>query len=70
MKAKVYRYQKEYNRAFPRSYKEDVMPGSAVADIERLEALSDDNKLGMLFYRPQELGSDSKSGSFEALPSR
>ncbi|NOI31584.1 NAD-glutamate dehydrogenase [Vibrio coralliilyticus] len=52
---------KEYLRAFPRSYKEDVMPGSAVADIERLEALSDDNKLGMLFYRPQELGSDSKS---------
>lgn len=52
---------KEYNRAFPRSYKEDVMPGSAVADIERLEALSDDNKLGMLFYRPQELAKDSKS---------
>ncbi|WP_070963405.1 NAD-glutamate dehydrogenase [Vibrio sonorensis] len=52
---------KEYNRAFPRSYKEDVMPGSAVADIERLEQLSDDNKLGMLFYRPQELAPDSKS---------
>ncbi|MGD8172593.1 NAD-glutamate dehydrogenase [Vibrio sp. TRT 21S02] len=52
---------KDYMRAFPRSYKEDVMPGSAVADIERLESLSDDNKLGMLFYRPQELGSDSKA---------
>ncbi|MDN3610070.1 NAD-glutamate dehydrogenase [Vibrio ostreicida] len=52
---------KEYLRAFPRSYKEDVMPGSAVADIERLEGLSDDNKLAMLFYRPQELGADSKS---------
>ncbi len=52
---------KDYLRAFPRSYKEDVMPGSAVADIERLEKLSDDNKLGMLFYRPQELGADSKS---------
>ncbi|MHC6527233.1 NAD-glutamate dehydrogenase [Vibrio proteolyticus] len=52
---------KEYLRAFPRSYKEDVMPGSAVADIERLEALSDDHKLGMLFYRPQEEASDSKA---------
>ncbi len=52
---------KEYLRAFPRSYKEDVMPGSAVDDIQRLEALSDDNKLGMLFYRPQELGADSKA---------
>lgn len=52
---------KAYQRAFPRSYKEDVLPGSAVADIERLEELNDDNKLGMLFYRPQELASDSKS---------
>ena len=52
---------KEYMRAFPRSYKEDMMPGSAVADIERLEALSVDNKLGMLFYRPQEEAADSKA---------
>ncbi|MGF1755752.1 NAD-glutamate dehydrogenase, partial [Vibrio makurazakiensis] len=52
---------KEYLRAFPRSYKEDMMPGSAVADIERLEALSEDNKLGMLFYRPQEEAADSKA---------
>jgi glutamate dehydrogenase len=45
---------KQYQRAFPRSYKEATLPGSAVADIERLENLSDENKLGMLFYRPQE----------------
>lgn len=45
---------KKYQRAFPRSYKEATLPGSAVADIELLELLSDDNKLGMLFYRPQE----------------
>ncbi len=32
-----------------------------VADIERLEALSEDNKLGMLFYRPQEEAADSKA---------
>ncbi len=51
---------KEFRRAFPNSYKSDILPGTAVADIERLEALSDDNKLGMLFYRPQEEASDSK----------
>lgn len=52
---------KEYLKAFPRSYKEAMMPGTAVADIERLESLNDDNKLGMLFYRPQEEPSDSKA---------
>ncbi|NOI65425.1 NAD-glutamate dehydrogenase [Vibrio sp. 99-8-1] len=51
---------KSFKRAFPNSYKSDVMPGTAVADIERLEALSDDNKLGMLLYRPQEEASNSK----------
>ncbi len=56
---------KAYLRAFPRSYKEDVMPGSAVDDIQRLEALSDEHKLGMLFYRPQELDSDSKAVRFK-----
>ncbi|KGK16935.1 NAD-glutamate dehydrogenase [Vibrio navarrensis] len=52
---------KEYMKAFPRSYKEAMMPGSAVDDIERLESLSDEHKLGMLFYRPQELAADSKA---------
>ncbi|MBL4829261.1 MAG: NAD-glutamate dehydrogenase [Aliivibrio sp.] len=51
---------KQYKRAFPRSYKEDMLPGSAVADIERLEILNDDNKLGMLFYRPQEEQNNSR----------
>jgi glutamate dehydrogenase len=37
------------------------MPASAVADIERLEALNEENKLGMLFYRPQEETKDSKA---------
>ncbi|MGR5149697.1 NAD-glutamate dehydrogenase [Photobacterium alginatilyticum] len=50
---------KNYARAFPRSYKEQMLPGSAVADIEQLESLSEDNKLGMLFYRPQEEAVDS-----------
>jgi glutamate dehydrogenase len=52
---------KDYLRAFPRSYKEAMMPGSAVADIEQLESLNQDNKLGMLFYRPQEESNDSKT---------
>lgn len=51
---------KNYLRAFPRSYKEAMLPGSAVADIERLEALNDDHTLGMLFYRPQEEQQDSR----------
>lgn len=45
---------KRYLRAFPRSYNEAVLPGSAVADIEHLENLSEDKKLDMLFYRTQE----------------
>ncbi|MCG3729012.1 NAD-glutamate dehydrogenase [Vibrio cincinnatiensis] len=52
---------KAYLSAFPRSYKESVMPGSAVSDLERLEALSEENKLGMLFYRPQEEHKTSKA---------
>ncbi|MGF1703417.1 NAD-glutamate dehydrogenase [Photobacterium makurazakiensis] len=51
---------KNYARAFPRSYKEQMLSGSAVADIEQLESLSEDNKLGMLFYRPQEEAADSR----------
>ncbi|NAW68784.1 NAD-glutamate dehydrogenase [Vibrio sp. V30_P3S12P165] len=52
---------KAYLSAFPRSYKESVMPGSAVSDLERLEALNEEHKLGMLFYRPQEEQKDSKA---------
>ncbi|OBT12202.1 NAD-glutamate dehydrogenase [Vibrio sp. UCD-FRSSP16_10] len=49
-----------YMDAFPRSYQEAVLPNAAVADIERLELLSELNPLGMLFYRPQEELIDSK----------
>ncbi|PWI34215.1 NAD-glutamate dehydrogenase [Vibrio albus] len=51
---------KKYISAFSEAYKGDVLAGAAVADIERIEALSDDNRLGMLFYRPQEEGIDSR----------
>ncbi|MFD2176588.1 NAD-glutamate dehydrogenase [Veronia pacifica] len=52
---------KRYLKAFPRSYTEAMLPGSAVADIERLEGLGEDNKLDMLFYRRQEEATDSKA---------
>ncbi|MCH1919198.1 NAD-glutamate dehydrogenase [Shewanella sp. A3A] len=45
---------KRYASAFPQSYKDDVLPPSAVVDIQQLEALDDDHRLGMLFYQPQE----------------
>ncbi len=47
-------------RAFPRSYKEHMLPGSAVADIQQLLTLGHDKQLAMSLYRPQEEGSDSK----------
>ncbi|WP_419209657.1 NAD-glutamate dehydrogenase [Photobacterium leiognathi subsp. mandapamensis] len=50
---------KNYSKAFPRSYKEQMLPGSAVADVLQLERLDENNKLGMLFYRPQEESADS-----------
>ena len=52
---------KHYFRAFSRSYTEVMLPGSAVADIERLENLSEDKKLDMLFYRTQEEPATSRA---------
>lgn len=45
---------RKYCNAFARSYKDEVLPSAAVVDIEKLELLTDENKLEMLFYRPQE----------------
>ncbi|KID56810.1 NAD-glutamate dehydrogenase [Pseudoalteromonas luteoviolacea] len=45
---------RKYATAFPRAYKDEVLPSAAVVDISKLEKLSDENKLEMLFYRPQE----------------
>lgn len=45
---------RKYSQAFARSYKDQVLPSAAVVDIEKLELLSDENQLEMLFYRPQE----------------
>ena len=52
--------QQKYANAFSRSYAESNLPSAALVDIQRLELLTDSNKLDMLFYRPQEepAGSD------------
>ncbi|GLX76763.1 NAD-glutamate dehydrogenase [Thalassotalea insulae] len=46
--------------SFPQAYKDEVLPGSAIVDIEKFEALSDANKLEMLFYQPQEEAQGSR----------
>jgi glutamate dehydrogenase len=45
---------------FPQAYKDEVLSGSAIVDIDKLEALSEDNPLEMLFYQPQEEKDNSR----------
>ncbi len=45
---------------FPQAYKDEILPGTAIVDIEKLEALSDEHSLEMLFYQPQEEKADSR----------
>ncbi|PCI62514.1 MAG: NAD-glutamate dehydrogenase [Gammaproteobacteria bacterium] len=45
---------------FPQAYKDEVLPGSAIVDIEKLENLTADNSLEMLFYQPLEEKADSR----------
>ncbi|RUO81295.1 NAD-glutamate dehydrogenase [Idiomarina tyrosinivorans] len=58
--AKANRLNKRYSAAFPRSYKEEVLPSVALSDVAQLEALNDQHKLGMVLYRAQEEQGDSK----------
>ncbi|MGB1261373.1 MAG: NAD-glutamate dehydrogenase [Cognaticolwellia sp.] len=46
--------------SFPQAYKDEVLPGTAIVDIEKFEALSADNQLEMLFYQPQEEEGNSR----------
>ncbi|RHW77184.1 NAD-glutamate dehydrogenase [Colwellia sp. RSH04] len=46
--------------SFPQAYKDEVLPGSAIVDIEKLESLTADNNLEMLFYQPLEEKPDSR----------
>jgi len=51
--------------SFPQSYKDEVLPGSALVDIEKFERLSSDRDLEMLFYQPQEESADSRLVKFK-----
>jgi glutamate dehydrogenase len=51
--------ENRYMNAFSRSYMEENLPSAALVDIEKLEMLSDDHQLDMLYYRPQEEAEDS-----------
>ena len=44
---------------FPQAYKDEVLPGSAIVDIEKLERIKFSDSLEMLFYQPLE----EKAGS-------
>ena len=46
--------------SFPQAYKDEVLPGTAIVDIEKLEAITADSQLEMLFYQPQEEKADSR----------
>ncbi|AYA64492.1 NAD-glutamate dehydrogenase [Alteromonas sp. RKMC-009] len=52
--------ERKYTNAFSRSYMEQNLPSAALIDMEKLELLSDDHTLDMLFYRPQEESADSQ----------
>lgn len=41
----------KYAKAFPASYTEYYLPTAAISDIKRIESLSDQNPLEMLFYK-------------------
>ena len=45
---------RRYGRAFPAGYRDDWVARSAVADVHRIEALEDDDALGLSLYRPLE----------------
>lgn len=45
------KYYVKYRKAFPSSYTECYLPSAAIDDIKKIEALSPENPLEMLFYR-------------------
>lgn len=49
--AEALKYYTKYRKAFPASYTEYYLPTTAVEDIKKIEELSADDPLGMLFYK-------------------
>ena len=47
---------KHIARAFPKAYEEDVSPWVSSFDVEKIDALDDDQDLGMSLYRPRKKG--------------
>jgi glutamate dehydrogenase len=45
---------RRYGSAFPAAYRDDLMARSALADVQRIEALSGDDALDLSLYRPLE----------------
>jgi len=56
------RLMRRYHDAFPEAYKEDFEARTAVADVQRLEALPADDGLGLSLYEP--VGSPSNERRF------
>jgi glutamate dehydrogenase len=52
---------KKYDNAFSRSYAEHNLPSAALVDIQRIDLLSAEKPLDILFYRPQEETSESNT---------
>lgn len=48
------RLASKYHQAFSRAYVDAMLPSSAVADIKKLEGLSEQQPFDMLFYQAQE----------------
>jgi glutamate dehydrogenase len=45
---------RRYGSAFPAAYREDLLARSAIADVQRIEALTGDDALDLSLYRPLE----------------
>ena len=45
---------RRYGAAFPAAYRDDLLARSAIADVERIEALEGDDALDLSLYRPLE----------------
>ena len=54
--------------AFPAAYREDLLARSAIADVQRIEALDGDDALDLSLYRPLE--ARAGRAALQALPAR
>ena len=62
------RCYRRYGSAFPAAYRDDLLARSAVADVQRIEALEGDDALDLSLYRPLE--ARAGRAALQALPAR